>query len=204
MVGFHHDNLKTVTTQKMAPHACLPVICLVIIICAEEAKCCYRVLCAALVPLFQKEQSEPFAEHKGYPWSKVTCTRMAGFFLFLFSAALEKHGMSTLDVFDQERNVLVCKEGMSSMISLHGWCQVTICHRSRGWYSVWLCGTSDTSRKWSPFFWCAETIVLTFNSNVPVLFLMRLKASSQQTALRSKDQNDSTSSRSFRGGAYSR
>lgn len=65
-----------------------------------SALCCSR-------PLFQEEQSEPSAKHKGYPWSKVTCTMMASFFLFFSGCSFrEKHVISKLDVFDWERKRL--------------------------------------------------------------------------------------------------
>lgn len=84
LVSFHHDNLKTAATQQITINACPFLICSVIIICAKKkrTKCYYWMLCSR--PPVQKEQSEPFAKHKGYPWCKVTCTMMASVFFFFF------------------------------------------------------------------------------------------------------------------------
>lgn len=48
-----------------AINACVILICLVIILCAKQVKCCSL---SQLPPLFRKNT----AWHKDYPWSKVT------------------------------------------------------------------------------------------------------------------------------------
>ncbi len=108
-----------------------------------SALCCSR-------PPFQEEQSEPSAKHKGYPWSKVTCTMMASFFLsfflsffFFFGAALERNTLLA-SFFDWERKRLgsqrknINRRASAVILSikgcLGGWCQVAICQRETGWH----------------------------------------------------------------------
>ncbi|MEQ2232301.1 hypothetical protein ILYODFUR_009755 [Ilyodon furcidens] len=91
VASLHHDNVKMVTTQTMALKWLL--------LCnlpghyhLSKKRPNVVTKCSVLQSsLFEKEQSEPF-EHKGYPWSKVTCSMMASFYLPLFplpSVALE-------------------------------------------------------------------------------------------------------------------
>lgn len=63
-MSFHHDNLKIVAKWKMAINACLLLICLVIIFCAKEVKCCYRVLWVAAVLLFRQNNPSPLPKTK--------------------------------------------------------------------------------------------------------------------------------------------
>lgn len=83
---------------------------------------------------FQKEQSEPFAEHKGYPWSKVTT--MARHLLSFFCAPLERNVKLASWMSDWvKKHLRLCrntsKERPSAVIWPHGRDQVTICRRHR-------------------------------------------------------------------------
>lgn len=174
-----------------------------------SALCCSR-------PLFQEEQSEPSAKHKGYPWSKVTCTMMASFFLFFSGCSFrEKHVISKLDVFDWEGKRLglwrksIKRRESAVILSIKG--------RLTGWVmsgnhlserdrltqalfdlAVWT--THTENRKWSSFPGISRVLqlgamlmaflALTFSFSV-FLFLSEdlLEGLSQHNTLMVKDQN---------------
>lgn len=144
--------LKTVLAQKMAINACLLLICLVIIfcLCKRSQMLLVSALCCSS-PLFQREQSEPFAKHKGYPWSKVTCTMMASFFHFFFQCSFREKNMelsSQMSLIEKRGNCLGLERMRAAVktrvnavilsinisIWLGGWCQVSICQRETGWH----------------------------------------------------------------------
>lgn len=99
---FHHDNLKTAATWKMAINAFL-LICLVIIFCAKGVKCCHWVLCVAAVPFFRRNNLSPLLNTKATLGARLLVPWWPASFSFFSGCSFrEKHVISKLDVFDWE------------------------------------------------------------------------------------------------------